>query len=430
MAVGALLFAGGARASTPFQRGDVFVAGSGGVSQYSAAGALKATIPGTAGANAICFDPSGSHLILPGVGLFDGSGNPVASSWASVANGDRCVADGLGHVYVSAQTPAYSITKYDITGHALQTFPITDPESHALAIDLAPDECTIYYGSFFAAPGGAIRRLNGCTGDFDPTPFNTEAFVDDLRVLPDRSVIVTDDTSRGARLYDASGQFVRSYRPPNCSGGSCTDSLRTMALDPDEQSFRMCCLAFTPTGPQQVLQFDVAGGTMESQWTPAGGAGAIAVYDPPLVGDANVEGTRDSNKAGTAEAFTATAGSTGQVTRLHLYVDATSTATSAVIGVYSDRNGHPRSLLTRSKISGLSAGSWNYADVPTAWLAAGRRYWIAVLGPKGSGTLRFRDAGGRGGRSEKSKRKNLTRLPATWASGAASGSAPVSAFGS
>jgi hypothetical protein len=69
--------------------------------------ALVQTLPGTSGAWTMCFDPSGQHLILPGVGLFDSSGNPVPSKWASVPNATSpggaisCVADNFGDVYVS-----------------------------------------------------------------------------------------------------------------------------------------------------------------------------------------------------------------------------------------------------------------------------------------------------------------------------------------
>jgi hypothetical protein len=202
-----------------------------------------------------------------------------------------------------------------------------------------------------------------------------------------------------------------------------------MGLDPAEKSFRTCCLAFTQTGVPQVLQFDIAGGQMLSQWAPSGGVGAMAVYGPPLIGVADVTPTHGANAAGVAEAFTATAGYKGQITRLHLYVDASSTATKAVVGVYADCNGHPGTLLVHSTIGGLTAGSWNYADVPATPVAVGRRYWIAILGPHGGGVLRFRDTAG-GARAERSRQTNLTSLPAQWTPGAAFASAPVSAFGS
>jgi hypothetical protein len=286
-------------AGVPFQRGDVFLAGTGGVQEYSANGQLRGTVPGTTGASVLCFDPSGEHLILPGVGLFDSSGNLQASSWASVTGAHRCVADGSGHVYVSARPDGYTITKYDIKGTLLQRFEITDPEAHALAIDVAPDECTIYYGSWSAGLGSGINRLNGCTNTRG-VPFNGDDFVDDLRVLPNGQVLVTDDPY--ALIYDASGQFVRRYMPgPRLLG----DGLRTLDLDPDGTSFWVCCTYTSPSSVTRVFRFDIASGQLLSDWAPSGGGGAMAVYGPPLL---------DSAKPDAAIASVQPSGTTATVT--------------------------------------------------------------------------------------------------------------------
>ena len=193
------------------------------------------------------------------------------------------MADGLGHVYVSTGTlnsVPYSITKYDINGNVLQTFNISDREFHSLAIDLGPDQCSIYYGSW-GAPGNMINRLNACTSTTG-TPFNWDSFVDDLRVLPDGRVIALDDSY--AQLYDASGQTIlQKYTAP-----IDTDALRTMSLDPDGSSVWLCCGAGR-SGAAHVYRFDIASGQLLSDWSPSGtAAGSIAVYGPPLVGDADV----------------------------------------------------------------------------------------------------------------------------------------------
>jgi hypothetical protein len=155
----------------------------------------------------------------------------------------------------------------------------------------------------------------------------------------------------------------------------------------------------------------------------------MAVYGPPLLGEANVGRTVDSNTAGTAEAFKTQAGYSGQLSRVHLYVDSSSTASEGVIGVYSDRNGHPGSLQTQSTIGNLRAGSWNYVDVPSVSVTAGQRYWIAVLSPRGGSIIRFRDSAG-GGRAETSTQHNLNALPSQWSTDRVWASAPLSAYGS
>ena len=48
-------------------------------------GQLVHTVAATTGAGPICFDPSGAHLIAPGVGVFNSSGKLQKSKWSSIA---------------------------------------------------------------------------------------------------------------------------------------------------------------------------------------------------------------------------------------------------------------------------------------------------------------------------------------------------------
>jgi hypothetical protein len=413
---------------TPFQRGDLLLGGFAGVQEYSPTGQLVQIVPGTSSAGPFCVTPNGTRLVLPGVGLFDNTGNPLPSNWASVAYPGRCVADGLGHVYIGVNEFGYPIiSKYDITGDLLQTFTTTDLEIHTLAIDLAPDQCTMYYGSWGVGGGrGHIGRLNVCTDTLEPI-FNGDSFVDDLRVLPNWQVIVTDDNY--ARLEDASGQFLRSYIPGGAIGAN-GGQLRTMSLDPDGTSFWVCCTFVQPAAPSytdQIFRFDINAGQLLTSWAP-NGAGLGTVYAPPLLGNANVARTVDSDTPGTAEAFSTLAGYSGQLTRLHLYVDASSSASDVIVGVYSDLDGHPGTLQEQATITNARPGSWNYVDVPPTPVTAGQRYWIAVLGPHGGGTVSFRDES-QVGTSETSARHTLTSLPSRWSTGVLWASSALSGYG-
>src|SRR5579884_214571 len=148
-----------------------------------------------------------------------------------------------------------------------------------------------------------------------------------------------------------------------------------------------------------------------------------------LVGTQNVYASADSNTAGNAEAFRATASASGTIASLSVYVDSSSDATSLVIGLYTDKGGTPGTLLTQGRLSNPVAG-WNTVAVPAANVTGGTVYWIAVLGPAGSGTLAFRDKGSSGTRSEGSAQINLTALPTTWTTGSVWSSSPVSAYAS
>ena len=160
---------------------------------------------------------------------------------------------------------------------------------------------------------------------------------------------------------------------------------------------------------------------------------ASATVSPPsqpvyLVGDQTIEAKGDFNAAGLAEAFKTTAAATGTVTKISVFVDSTSTATTLDAGVYADTAGHPGVLLSQGSLNAPAAGAWNDVQVPSAQVAAGTTYWIALLGPAGAGTLRFRTHGAGGSAGETSAQATLTSLPATWSTGSRNTDGPFSAW--
>jgi outer membrane protein assembly factor BamB len=190
----------------------------------------------------------------------------------------------------------------------------------------------------------------------------------------------------------------------------------------------------------------VANGTLYvASWNGfnAGDGGTVRAFTPGtppppppppsgvLLGDQTVEAVVDFNASGTAEAFPTSASTSGTVGKLSVYLDASSTATTLVAGLYGDSGaGHPGALIAQGSSSQLQAGAWNSISIPGATVAAGTQYWIAILGPQNaSGTLQFRD-GTAGCKSETSAQTNVTALPSTWVTGKVWSSCPLSAYGS
>lgn len=146
-----------------------------------------------------------------------------------------------------------------------------------------------------------------------------------------------------------------------------------------------------------------------------------------LVGNAAVEANADSNGAGTAEAFQATAAGTGTATDVFVYLDS-SVPTRIVAGLYADSAGHPGALLAQGTLATPKVSAWN--DVPLtsgAGLSTGTKYWIAVLSPSGAGTVRFRDRKASGA-SESSLATTLASLPTAWSTGHSYTDAFLSAY--
>ena len=132
-----------------------------------------------------------------------------------------------------------------------------------------------------------------------------------------------------------------------------------------------------------------------------------------LVGDTNVESFVDEDPAGTAEAFQYIAGASGTANSVSFYLDSSSAATSAQIGVYSD-DGAPATLLASATDSSLKAGAWNTVSLPSFSVTSGTKYWIALLGS--GGAIDWRDNQS-GLAADVSSSTSLTSLPSSWSTG-------------
>jgi chitodextrinase len=157
------------------------------------------------------------------------------------------------------------------------------------------------------------------------------------------------------------------------------------------------------------------------------GGPSPAATPTPLVGNAAVEANADSDAAGQAEAFQATAGSAGTATDVYVYLD-TAAPSKLVAGLYADASGHPGTLLAQGTLTAPKGAAWN--DVPLASnpaVAAGTKYWIALLSPSGSGTVKFRDRKASGA-AETSSATSLASLPASWQTGSRYTDGFVSAY--
>jgi hypothetical protein len=385
----------GLAAYTPFQRGDVLASVDGGINRYAQDGAFEDTVlPAGSGVDSLCFDASGDHLIAPGVGILDSSGKPLPFQWASAAPAyGECAADGFGDVYLGGapsgrftegpRDPWATIRRFDLNGNLLQSYTVDVGENlHALdvsSLGVAPDRCPISYGGAGAGP------------------------------LP---------CDEMAQLSDLSGQLLRGYH----DASSSLDE-RWISLDPDGSSFWVGSGYLGGT----LARYGIGSGQRLAQLRVPGLEG-VAIYSPTLLGDANVENGVDYDPAGTAEAFLMRVNRSGQMSHLNLYLDASSTARQVVVGVYSDDDGHPGTLRARATIDEAAAGAWNEVQIQSMRVTAGQHWWLALLGPWGTGTVSFRDVLSVGLPAQISAQHQLISLPVRWSSGTGYHDGPVSAY--
>ena len=185
-----------------------------------------------------------------------------------------------------------------------------------------------------------------------------------------------------------------------------------------------------PPTPAPILPGSPAPHPGGPEGTPPPTEGPVA--PPPvkatLVGDSKVQADADTDSAGSAEAFEYTALADGTVNSLSLYVATGSSATSIVVGLYSNTAGRPGTLLTSATISSPHVGAWNTVNVSPVTVSAGSIYWLAALAPGGELVLRDLESGGRP--AQESRSSSLSALPSPWTGGKTYANSPASFYAS
>jgi hypothetical protein len=208
-----ILGAGRARAAVPYNVGDVFAAiGNGQVKHFDPTGTLLETLDDTTGSQftaGMCFDGSGNLYVTNfstgNVSKFDNAGNLVNASFLTgLSNPESCSRDVAGDIYVG-QAGANTIMKFSSSGALLNTYTVATESRGTDWIDLASDQCTMFYTS----EGNLIKRFDVCANtqlaDFATISGPTYAF----RILGNGGVLAAA-TSQIFQL-DSSGAIVGTY---------------------------------------------------------------------------------------------------------------------------------------------------------------------------------------------------------------------------
>jgi cell division septation protein DedD len=241
-------------AAVPYAVGDVFAGvGNGQVLQFSPTGTLKNTLNGlpTVENTGMAFDSAGNlygtDFGANNISKYDNAGNFLGSFGSGFnADPESIVRDAAGNFYVGQADGSRQVLKFDSSGAPLGSFTVATEARGSDWIDLAADQCTLFYTS----EGVLIKRFNVCTNtqlaDFATLPSRT-AYA--LRIRPNGDVLVAA-TSAVYRL-DSTGALVQTYTVPG------TSYLFALNLDPDGTSF---WTADHATG--QIARVDIASGAV------------------------------------------------------------------------------------------------------------------------------------------------------------------------
>jgi N-acetylmuramoyl-L-alanine amidase len=227
---------------TAFAFGDVFVSVSNGQVQWrDSKGILISTLTTSSRGvftTGMAFDDA-SNLFVTNfnantVSKIDRNGNALGL-FSSPSSPESIARNIFGELYIGhAGSP--NITLHASNGGILKNLTVAVEDRGADWIDLASDQCTMYYTS----EGKEVKRFDVCSGtqlsDFTSTLPGRAAYA--LRVLADantpgdprRGGLLVADTEQIVRL-DKVGNVVRTY---DVSGQDCWFALN---LDPDGSSF-------------------------------------------------------------------------------------------------------------------------------------------------------------------------------------------------
>jgi Big-like domain-containing protein len=223
--------------------GDVFAGDSNGlIKHFSPTGVLLDTLNTQSNSfedTGMCFGESGNlrstNFTANNMTLFDNMGNVLTFPWAGPfsQHPESCVLDATGNIYVGQADGSRDVLKLSPGGTLLASFNVATGPRGSDWIDLAADQCTLYYTS----EGNTIRRFDVCgnaqlpdfaTGFTDPGS-STVCYA--LRIRPNGEVMVAC-TDKIYRL-SAAGTVIQRYPLP----AGETSFLFAMNLDPDNATF-------------------------------------------------------------------------------------------------------------------------------------------------------------------------------------------------
>lgn len=267
---------------------------AGSIKRYTSTGTLidvwgPTTSNGGGGlATGLCFGPGGTVLSTrfnhTNPILYSNAGAVLAPSFARVPGTfpfnfhESCTFDRDGDVYIgqaggaSSPDSAVPVRRFDRHGIALEDFVLPTGPRGTDWIELAGDQCTLYYTS----EDTVVRRYNVCTRTVLPdfavglTPPVCYA----LRLRPNRELMVACQDA--VHRISPQGANLQTYTRQSL-GESNPQGLFALNLDPDGTSF------WTAGGVSGwVYRVDIASGAVLTSFNSGPGAvGGLAIFDEP-----------------------------------------------------------------------------------------------------------------------------------------------------
>ncbi len=232
-------------------------------------------------ASGLCAAPDGAvlstHFRYANAVLHDRYGAVIESKFGSFSQMDEsCVFDNAGHVYIGqagaagATDAEVAVLKFSRDGRVLDSYVVPTGARGTDWIELAGDQCTLYYTS----EDTSVRRYNLCTrtylGEF--VTGLTAPFCYALKLRPNHELMVACQDA--VHRISAAGVVLQTYTRESI-GETEAHGLFALNLDPDGTSFWTAGLL-----SGKVYRVDIASGTVLANFTTGtGGVAGLFIYD-------------------------------------------------------------------------------------------------------------------------------------------------------
>jgi outer membrane protein OmpA-like peptidoglycan-associated protein len=263
-------------ATDVFGPGDVFVAAVMGKIQWRHPDGSLVRVLDT-GAKAyptgMAFDARGNLYVTNfnagTISEFDSKGYLVGTVGSNYNCDPESIAfDGKGNAFVGQADCGKEVLEFDPNWQFLKSFKVSTDDRGSDWVELAADQCTLYYTS----EGKAVKRFNVCTNS-QMADFTSHASGDAfaLRLLPDGGLLLAEDQQ--IVRFNAGGRVIQSYQDRG------ENSFFALNIDPDGKSFWS---AGDKSG--NVFKFDVATGKQLLKFNVGSEVGGLAVYREKTAG--------------------------------------------------------------------------------------------------------------------------------------------------
>lgn len=223
----------------PYSSGNVLAGvGAGQIKHFSPTGTLLETLNNTTGSSeqtGMCFDAMGNlystNFSANSMSKFNTMGGLLLANFGSgfSADPESCAFDAANNVYVGQADGLRRIRKFDSSGTFLTEFSPATEARGTDHIDLAADQCTMFYTS----EGNLMKRYNVCASTQLPdfaSGLTGPCYAHRLR--PNGEVLVAC-TTRVLRL-SPTGTLMQTYLGSTYGE---SDTLFALNLDPDGATF-------------------------------------------------------------------------------------------------------------------------------------------------------------------------------------------------